>query len=179
MSDSGHRWTGLVPEKMLQRKQIGDIDKRHRVLLIGCESFDCQGITQFLHMAGCACTVTSSQEAFIRIEEETFDAVLINLSRFGAPLEQIVLAVKNVQPTLLGRILLITNTEPPDGMHILPSISKEKPLSQLWAKLQEILVASEAPNLAPPGMQIPQLIFDSSNSPMAAGMRGTPRSDRQ
>jgi len=113
------------------------------------------------------------------IEQETFNAVLINLSHFELPIEQIVLAVKNVQPTLLGRILLITNTESANGMHILPSISKEKPLSQLWAKLQEILVACEAPNLAPPGMQIPQLTFDSLNEPMAAGMRGSPRSDRQ
>jgi hypothetical protein len=168
-----------VPEKMLQRKQIEDADKRHRVLLIGCESFHCQDITQFLHMAGCACTAVSSQEALIMIEQETFNAVLINLSHFELPIEQIVLAVKNVQPTLLGRILLITNTESANGMHILPSISKEKPLSQLWAKLQEILVACEAPNLAPPGMQIPQLTFDSLNEPMAAGMRGSPRSDRQ
>jgi hypothetical protein len=181
--ESGVRfWVPLderAPEKMFQWKQIGDAAKRHRVLLIGCESFACQDVTQFLHMAGCTCTVVSSREALISLEQESFDAILIDSTHSEAPLEQFVLAVKNVQPALLGRILLITGTEPANGMHILPSISREKPLSQLWTKLQEILVAGEAPNLAPPGMQIPQLMFDSFNSPMAAGMRGSPRSDRQ
>jgi hypothetical protein len=169
----------VCPEKMLQHKHIEGVAEQHKVLVIGRESSDYQEIRQFLHTVGCGCVLVSSQEATARIEQEIFDAVLIDLAHFEASPEQIILAINKVQPALLGRILLIIGTEPADGSYNLPNTSKEKPLSQLWAKLKKIFDAHPATDLLPQGMQIPQLIFDSFNAPMIAGIRGSSKSTRQ
>ena len=164
---------------MLQRKYIEDVAE-HRVLFIGRESGDYQEITQFLRTVSCSCILASSQDALTRIEQETFDAVLIDLAHLVTSPEQIVLAIKKVQPALLERILLIIGTEPADGSYNLPDISEEKPLSKLWAQLEKILDSHPAPDSLPQGMQTPQLVFDSFNSPMTAGIRSSsPGSTRQ
>jgi hypothetical protein len=164
---------------MPQWKRIEDVAGQHKVLFIGRESSDYQEIRQFLHAMGCNCVLVSSQEALPRIEQEPFDAVLIDLAHFAASPEQIVLAIKKIQPALVERVLLIIGTEPADGSYNLPNTSKEKPLSKLWAKLEKILDAHPAPDFPPHGMQIPQLIFDSLNSPVIAGIRGSQSSTRQ
>jgi hypothetical protein len=164
---------------MLQQKHSGDAVERRKILFIGCESPVSQDIRQFVPTLGCICIVVSSIDALTRIKQESFDAVLLDLVHSEAPPEQIVLAVKNVQPTLLDRILLITGAGPADGLLDLPNISHEKPLTHLWAKLEEIFLAHQVPNPVPPGMHIPALIFDSHNSPIVAGVRGSTGFGRQ
>jgi CheY-like chemotaxis protein len=130
---------------------------------------------------GCACTVAHSREALTRIEHELFDVVLLDVTHSQIPYEQTIQAIKEVRPALAERILLIADSKPAERNVLgnLPHISLKKPLSQLWTKLEEILVVPQPARLAPSGMQNARLIFDSFSSPVAAGVRGSLRSARQ
>jgi CheY-like chemotaxis protein len=166
---------------MHQRKNIEVSIKPHKILLIGHKSSASSVICDYLRTLGCNCTIASNREALARIEREAFDAVLFDLTHESLP-EQTVLAIKEIRPNLAKRILLITGGSQSTEMrawHDLSTISKEKPLSQLWAKLELIFAGQQPPRFAPAGMQKARLIFDSFSSPAISGIRGSLSSARQ
>jgi CheY-like chemotaxis protein len=65
----------------------------------------------YVLLAGIRCdgeVVCSSRQALERIQRESFDALLLDLRCSEMPPGQIVSAVQNLQPSLLGRVLVIT-----------------------------------------------------------------------
>jgi CheY-like chemotaxis protein len=166
---------------MFQRKNLGAQIERRKVLFIGNDSAASHAVCGFLRTMGCRCTATPSREALTRIEHELFDVVLLDVTHSQFPHEQTILAIQEVRPALAERILLITGSKSAEGNILgnLPHISLEKPLSQIWTKLEEILAVSQPSSFAPPGMQNARLIFDSFSSPVAAGVRSSLRSARQ
>jgi hypothetical protein len=125
--------------------------------------------------------VNSSSEALAKLEQEPFDAVLLEAANSQSPYEPMVLAIQEIRPALVKRILLLTDPEPAEENKFrgLPHISLEKPLSHIWTKLEEILAVQPTLRPVPPGMQNAQLVFDSFSSPKTAGTRGSLKSARQ
>jgi hypothetical protein len=166
---------------MFQRKNLAAPIGQLKVLFIGNESSASHVVCDFLHTAGCKCTVASGSESLAWIEQEFFSAVLVDVTKPQASHEQTILAIKEIRPALAKRILLITGPEPAERSEFLslPQISIEKPLSQLWTKLEEILAVPRPSRLTPPGMQNARLIFDSFSVPAVAGIRGPLAAARQ
>ena len=154
---------------------------QRKVLLVGSDSSGNRAVCDFLQMMDCKCTVVSPREVFRRIELEVFDAILFDLTSSPVRQEQLILAIRETRPTLLERILLITNCAKPEiHEHLnLPVISKEKPLSQLWSKLEQVFSAQRSPVFVPPGMISARLIFDSLRMPSIAEIRGPLKSGQQ
>jgi hypothetical protein len=165
---------------MFQPEDLEESVQR-KVLLVVSDSSRNQAICDLLQMMDCKCMVALPREVFRRIELEVFDAILFDLTSSPVRQEQLILAIRETRPTLLQRILLITNSVKPEIHEYLnlPAISKENPLSELWSKLEEIFAARHSPVFVPPGMISAQLIFDSLRMPSVAGIRGPLKSGRQ
>lgn len=165
---------------MFQPKHLEE-SVQHRVLLVGSDSSANQAVCDFLQVLDCKCTVASPSEVFRKIQLEAFDGLLFDLTSSPVPQEQLILAIREKRPALLERILLITNSVKPEILEYLslPAISKEKPLSHLWSKLEEIFAARHSPVFVPPGMISARLIFDSLHESSVAGIRGSLQSGRQ
>lgn len=174
-------FTGENSSEMLRRKHNGATDERRRILFIGSESSVSHAVNDFLPIMDCGCTITSGKDALAAIERDVYDAVVLDLGRSHEPGERIVQAIREIRPALAERILLIHGSGEiaPLALKHLPGISEEQPLLQLWARLKEIFSARPAHSFVPPGAEVPQLIFDSFNSPMVAGIRGLPGPTRQ
>jgi CheY-like chemotaxis protein len=172
---------------MLERKYTGDIIiNQRKILFILDRPSEGKALCNFLHSMGCVCIATTSREAFIRMEQETFDVILFDLAGSQSSLEKMIQATREVRATLVERILLLTGDNPAEvqehlnpGYFNLPNISQEQPLLQLWEKLEEMFAAQQPPKFVPPGMHSARLLFDSLSSPVVAGVRGSLRSARQ
>jgi hypothetical protein len=157
------------------------------VLLFGFKPPFKERICEFLLAAGCTCSEATSRN---EIERATFDALLLDLTNTSHQAVEIISAIKQIRPEVSKRILLITDpsftnplitspfiTNPRQAERLLhdslPEISREAPLPQLWAKLQEIFALQTVRNPVPRGMVVAQLIFDSFQSPPTFGVRGS------
>lgn len=172
------RYVGF--QKMCHPKHLEDGVQR-KVLLVGSDSPANQAICDFLEMLACKCIVASPRDVFRKIQLEDFDGLLFDLTSSPVRQEQLILSIRETRPTLLERILLITTSAKPEvlGYLSLSAIPKEKPLSHLWSKLEEIFAARHSPVFVPAGMINAQLVFDSLRTPSIGGIRGPLKSGRQ
>lgn len=100
---------------------------------------------------GCESDVAySGQQALAMISRKKFDAVLLDLRCNNLGTEEIVSQIKDIRPSLVGRVLVITGeVTDPQSMelierHLLPHVPRARLMSELWAKLRAIL------GIAPP-----------------------------
>jgi CheY-like chemotaxis protein len=160
--------------------------QRRKVLLVGAEP-SVQGlISTFLLTMGWTCTVVQNkEEAPAILQRESFDAVMIDLGRSEASAEQAILKIKQIRPSLAGRMLAISNGFAGRGMmelierHDLLQVSQEGLVQQLWVTLQELFVSRRSWQAPLRSMGIPRIIFDSFWSPMPAGVRSLSPGGRQ
>jgi CheY-like chemotaxis protein len=160
--------------------------QRRKVLLVGAEP-SVQGlISTFLLTMGWTCTVVQNkEEAPSILQREAFDAVMIDLGRSEASAEQAILKIKQIRPSLAGRMLVISNGFADRGMmelierHDLFEVSQEGLVQQLWVALQELFVSRRSWQAPLRSMGIPRIIFDSFWSPMPAGVRSSSPGARQ
>lgn len=160
--------------------------QRRKVLLVGAEP-SVQGlISTFLLTMGWTCSVVQNkEEAPTILQRESFDAVMIDLGRSEASAEQAILKIKQIRPSLAGRMLVISNGFADRGMmelierHDLLQVSQEGLVQQLWVTLQELFVSRRAWQAPLRSMGIPRIIFDSFWSPMPAGVRSLSPGGRQ
>ncbi len=119
------------------------------------------------------------------LQREAFDAVLIDLGTSVATAERVILRIKQIRPSLAGRILAISNGSPDREMaelmerHDMVQISQEGLLQQLWTTLQDLVAPSRSREATLRGSQIARLIFDSFRYPLPAGVRGVSPGIRQ
>jgi DNA-binding response OmpR family regulator len=165
---------------MFQPKHPAEPFQR-RALFVGNDSSMNRSICDYFQMMGCLCAVVSPKEALRRIEREKFDVVLFDLSNSSIRQEQVILTIRESRPALLERILVISSSAKADAHEYLklPVIFREKPLSELWAQVEEIFAAQQSPQMVPSGMISAQLVFDSFHAPSPAGLRGPLKSARQ
>jgi len=166
---------------MLQPKQPeASSVQRRKILLVGAEPSIQALVSTFLTTMGWTCTVApDTEKAPSALQEETFDAVVIDLGRSEADAEKVVLKIEQIRPSLAGRILAITNGDADRAIfelmerHDLIQLSHEPLLPQLWLALQESVVSPRARELSHRAMQPARMIFDSFRFPPPAGVRSS------
>ena len=160
--------------------------QRRKILLVGVEP-SVQGlISTFLLSMGCTCTVVQNmEETPIILERETFGAVVIDLGPSVAGAEQAILRIKQIRPSLGGRMIAISSGVADREMselmerHNIVRLSQEGMLPQLWTTIQEFLIGPRLWQQPVRSMGIPRIIFDSFRSPVPAGVRSLSPGARQ
>ena len=110
-------------------------------------------------LAGLGCkghVVHNCRQALASISRQSFDAVLLDLRCSELPPEQLVSEIMDVQPNLIGRLLIITGeVAGPEVLAMiernsLAHVTRQQVTSALWGCLQSILGISRGPQTAPP-----------------------------
>ncbi|HWX54031.1 MAG TPA: hypothetical protein VN176_05510 [Verrucomicrobiae bacterium] len=163
-------------------------DKR-KVLLIGADR-SVQGlISTFLVTMGWTCTVLAAPETVsAALQREAFDAVLFGLGLSEAVTEAAIVRIKQIRPSLAGRIMVISDGLPSREVaelierHDLVRVSQasqEGLLQQLWTALHELVVSPRSRELSPRSVQVARMIFDSFENPSPDGLRTLSSNARQ
>ena len=134
---------------------VGKDPARRRVLIIEDEPTIRNVLYVLLAALGCEGDVAySGQQALAMISHQKFDAVLLDLRCSNAPVEHMVSQIKEIRPSLLGRVLVITGeVTDPQAMelierHLLPCVRASRLMSDLWGQLRGLLGASTPHNAA-------------------------------
>jgi DNA-binding NtrC family response regulator len=128
----------------------------HRKVLIIEDEPSIRNVLYVLLAAlGCEGDVAySGQQALAMISHQKFDAVLLDLRCANAPAAQVVSQIKEIRPSLLGRVLVITGeVADPQVMelierHVLPHIPGDRLMSDLWGQLRGLLGATTSNHAA-------------------------------
>ncbi|MBZ5516005.1 MAG: response regulator [Acidobacteriia bacterium] len=111
----------------------------------------------FVLLAGLGCegdVAYTGQQALSMVSRESFDAVLLDLRCNNLGAEQVVSQIKDISPSLVGRVLVITGevTDPETmeliSRHLLPHIPHNRLMPELFSKLRRILGLNASPNHA-------------------------------
>jgi hypothetical protein len=119
------------------------------------------------------------------LQRKIFDAVVIDLGRSEAEAEKAIRWIKQIRPSLVGRILTLNSQSAEPQMrelierHDLIQLSQERPLPHLWATLEERVTSSRLRELIPRSMPLARLIFDSLRQPLPEGVRTSSSGARQ
>jgi len=109
-------------------------------------------------LAGMRCEgdiVPNTREALAMIEKQSFDAVLLDLRCSGMPATETVSALKNLRPSLVGKVLVITgDVSDPQTMELIkknhwPFIPRHRVMQELWDRLRSLLGFSPSPPDSP------------------------------
>lgn len=94
---------------------------------------------------GCECTLADGGlSALGMLSQKTFDAVLLDLRLPDLPPIRVLSGIKTIQPTLVGRVLVINSEVANSGTmeaierFCLPNISRNRLVQELWPKLEHM-----------------------------------------
>src|SRR5215472_6958655 len=159
---------GETPERSIRgtssmTKPDSPSGQRRKVLLAGVEPAVQGLISTFLHTMGWSCVVVpKKEEAPDSLQQEAFDAVVIDLGRSAAEAEQAILRIKQIRPSLGDRILALSSGPADSGVlelmerHDVIQLFQDGLLPQLWATLQE-LVSPRSRELTPRALQVARM----------------------
>jgi two-component system response regulator PilR (NtrC family) len=108
----------------------------------------------YVLLAGLGCDgdiAHDSREALSMIQKDQFDAVLLDLRSAHIPPDQMVSSIAALQPSLVGRVLVITGeVSDPKTLEVLercavPHISRSQVASDLWKRMSAILSFGPSP----------------------------------
>jgi len=132
---------------------VAPVARRRKVLVIEDEPSIRNVIYVLLAGLGCDGDVASdSQHALAMIRQDRFDAVLLDLRSAHLPPDQMVSAITELRPSLVGRVLVITGeVSDPNTLEMLeefsvPYVSRSRVTSDLWGRMRALL--SFAPSSA-------------------------------
>jgi hypothetical protein len=135
---------------------------------------------------GWSCTVAQKKEdAPAILQQEAFDAVVIDLGRSDTEAERTILKIKEIRPSLGDRMLVLGGSAGDRGVfelverYHLIQLFQDGLLPQLWATLQEFVSYPRSRELPARGMPVARVMFDSLKNPPAAGIRGASPGTRQ
>ncbi len=119
---------------------------RRKILIIEDEPSIRNVLYVLLASLGCEGDVaTDAQQALAMIRRDRFDAVLLDLRCAHLPLEQMVSAITELRPSLVGRVLVITGeVSDPHTLETLareavPHVSSNRVNADLCWRLQTLL----------------------------------------
>lgn len=128
---------------------------RRKVLIIEDEPSIRDVLYVVLAGMGCETDIASSgQQALAMIGRESFDALLLDLRCANLATERMVTEINQLQPSLMGRVLVITGeVSTPEVLETierfcLPHLPASRVLSDLWALLRPLLGLSRRPRTA-------------------------------
>ena len=93
----------------------------------------------------------SGHQALAMIEKKSFDAVLLDLRCSEMPTGEMVSAIRELRPNLVGRVLVITGeVSDPQTMEMIkkncwPHIPRQRVMQELWGRLRSLLGLSQSP----------------------------------
>lgn len=86
-----------------------------------------------------------ARQALSMLRQTSFDAILLDLRCSELPPDQIVSAIQEIRPSLVGRVLVITG-EVSDAATLesveklcLPHVSQKRIVDELWVRLRALL----------------------------------------
>jgi DNA-binding NarL/FixJ family response regulator len=85
------------------------------------------------------------------IKKESFDALLLDLRCSEMPAGEMVSAIRELRPSLVGRVLVITGeVSDPQTMETIkkscrPHIPRQRVMQELWERLRSLLGFSPSP----------------------------------
>jgi hypothetical protein len=159
---------------------------RKRVLLVGFEPFTQDSVGVLLNTMGWACTAVSDLEKVQpALQQGSFEAILLNLRHSSEDLEGMILATKEIRPTLSERIVVVSSG--PVGAEILELIERydlshlpeEKVLSRLWSTLEDLVAFPPWCRVAARNVGVARLLFDSLRMHGPIGVRSSYTSGRR
>jgi DNA-binding NtrC family response regulator len=119
---------------------------RRKVLIIEDEPTIRNVLYVLLAGLGCDGDVAyGTQQALSMIRKDRFDAVLLDLRSAHLPPEQMVSAITELRPSLVGRVLVITGElSDPNTLEELercavPHISLSRVTADLWGRMEALL----------------------------------------
>jgi len=119
---------------------------RRKVLIIEDEPSIRNVLYVLLAGLGCDGDVAhDTQEALSILNHDRFDAVLLDLRSSHLPPEEMVSAITEVRPSLLGRVLVITGeVSDPETLEMferraVPHVTRSRVTSDLWGSLRTLL----------------------------------------
>jgi DNA-binding NtrC family response regulator len=107
----------------------------------------------YVLLAGLGCEgniAHNAQQALAMIEKQSFDAVLLDLRCSEMPAREMGSAIKELRPSLVGRVLVITaEVSDPQTMEMIkknrwPHIPRQRVMQELWERLRSLLGFSPA-----------------------------------
>lgn len=111
----------------------------------------------YVLLAGVGCEgdiAYSGKQALAMLSREKFDAVLLDLRCSNLPAADMVSQIKEIRPSLVGRVLVITG-ELTDAQtiqmieqHCLPHVPRNRLMQDLWGRLRTVLGISSSPKAA-------------------------------
>ena len=87
----------------------------------------------------------NAQQALSMVRKERFDAVLLDLRSTQLPAEEMVSAITELRPSLVGRVLVITSeVSDPQTLQMLercavPHLPRSRLSTDLWGRLRTLL----------------------------------------
>jgi two-component system response regulator PilR (NtrC family) len=119
---------------------------RRRVLIIEDEPSIRNVLYVLLAGLGCDGDVAlDTHHALSMIGKDAFDAVLLDLRSSDLPPEQVVSAIAELRPSLVGRVLVITGeVSDPQTLEMLerygvPHVPRSRVTSDLWVRMRSLL----------------------------------------
>ena len=105
----------------------------------------------YLLLAGLGCegnVAHTAQQALSMIEKQSFDAMLLDLRCSEMPAAEMASAIKELRPSLVGRVLVITGeVADPQTLEMIkkncwPHIPRHRVMQELWDRLRSLLGSS-------------------------------------
>jgi DNA-binding NarL/FixJ family response regulator len=162
------------------------LGKRWKVLVIEDDASRTSLLATFLASMGCQCRGTTSRDALGTLEQEDFDAVLLDIRCSEVSAEGLVSAMEDAGCNVWRRMVVISD-EDTDAQttkliqwhDLVGQVSRHRLFQELWSRLQSAFAASRWRAAFPGGAQIARLVFDSFRQPLPAGVRTLRASARQ
>jgi len=174
-----------MPDKMVRQAAEHEPAARRRVLLVAIEPFTQDSVSVLLNTMGWTSTAVSDlEEVPPAIRQGCFEAILANLRQAAEDLERMILAIKEIRPSLSERIVVISAG--PVESEILELIERydlshlpqEKVLSRLWSTLEDLVASPPWCKVAARNIGVARLLFDSLRMASPIHVRSLHQSSR-
>lgn len=158
---------------------------RKKVLLVGFEPSTQDSITVVLNTMGWACVAVSDLEKVQPPLQQGLEAVVLSLKHSAKELERIILATKEIRPTLSERIVLVSSGVVRSEIlelierYDLSHLPQEKVLSRLWSTLEDLVAFPPWYRVAARNIGVARLLFDSLRMHGPIGVRSSRTSGRR
>lgn len=125
----------------------------HRKVLIVEDDAAIRNVLYVL-LAGVGCDgdiAYSGRQALAMMSRQDFDAVLLDLRCINLPAEEVFSQIKQIRPSLVGRVLVLTGelTDPKTleliERHCLPHVHSNRLMQDLWVRLRTLLNPTRSP----------------------------------
>ena len=134
------------PNTAILENPVPDTSPRRKVLIVEDEPSIRNVLYVLLAGLGCDGDVAhDTQQALTMLRKHRFDAVLLDLRSAHLPPDQMVSAITELRPSLVGRVLVITGeVSDPHTLELLersavPHISRNRVAADLWGRMSALL----------------------------------------